>query len=193
MVGTMSRAIVVPRTRKLFGIRFRPGASWLLYRAPMKAICDLSVALDDITDATGSFADVLASAGTFAARVGQAEALIEGRMLVAEIDDEKRRTVDHINKHLEAGAAGTSLAGLDWNERKLQRFFESAYGLSPATMRCFWRFEHLRRRLERSANADLAELALEQGYSDQAHMAREFRRFAGLCISAWRAEKATAA
>jgi AraC-like DNA-binding protein len=193
MVGTMTRAIVVPRTRGLFGIRFRPGAAWLLYRAPMKALCDMTVALGDVVETRRSFAEQLASPGSVAQRIALAEAFIEERMRAAEIDDEKRRTIEHINTHLEAGAAGTALAGLGWNERKLQRFFEAAYGTSPATMRCFWRFEHLRRRLLRDDSADLAELALDHGYSDQAHMAREFQRFAGLSITAWRAETALAA
>src|SRR6185503_10609803 len=109
MVGTMTRAIVVPRTRKLFGIRFRPGAAWLLYRAPMKSLCDMTVALDDVVAGGSSFAEVLAAADGFAQRIALAQTLIESRMLAVEIDDEKRRTVGHINTHLEAGAAGTAL------------------------------------------------------------------------------------
>jgi len=193
MVGTMTRAIVVPRTGQLFGIRFRPGAAWLLYGAPMKALCDITAPLDDIAHAASTFTERLASADSFATRVALAQAFIEARLLAGEIDDDRRRTVEHINTHLEAGAAGTALARLGWNERKLQRFFESAYGMSPATMRCFWRFEHLRRRLALNPRTNLADLALDHGYSDQAHMAREFQRFAGLSITAWRSETAAAA
>lgn len=193
IVGTMTRAIVVPRTRNLFGIRFRPAAAWLLYRAPMRDLCDRTVALDDVVAAGSVFAEQLTSVDSFARRVALAESFVEARVRIAEVDDEKRRTIEHINAHLEAGASGTALAGLGWKERKLQRFFETAYGASPATMRCFWRFEHLRRRLARDEEANLAELALEHGYSDQAHMAREFQRFAGLSITAWRAESALAA
>jgi transcriptional regulator GlxA family with amidase domain len=96
--------------------------------------------------------------------------------------------IEVINGRLEAGAPGTALPTLGWNERKLQRFFEAAYGPSPATMRCFWRFEHLRRALLTGPSDGLSALALDHGFSDQAHMAREFQRFSGLTISAWRAE-----
>ena len=195
LVGTMTRAIMVPASgqRDLFGIRFRPGAAWLLWQVPMRALCDSSAYLDDVVATGSTLTERLAEIDGFAARIACAEGAIETRMREVELDDVKRRTVEHINTHLEAGAAATALGALGWNERKLERFFQTAYGTSPATMRCFWRFEHLRRRLLRSPNAGLAELALEHGFSDQAHMAREFQRFAGLSITAWRAETALAA
>jgi AraC-like DNA-binding protein len=176
----------------VFGIRYRPGAAWLLWRAPMRALCDAQGPLDDVVPGASFLAERLAEASGFRERITLVEAWIEARLAQCEIDEEKRRTVVAINGQLESGARGAALASLGWNERKLQRFFEAAYGPSPATMRCFWRFEHLRRRLLRGTDANLAELAVDHGFSDQAHMAREFQRFAGLTISAWRGEPGSA-
>ena len=194
IVGTMTRAIVVPTRgrRDVFGIRFRPGAAWLLWRAPMRALCDGQATLDDIVPGASRLAERLADIADFRARVAFAENWIEARLARSEIDDEKLRTIGAINGRFEYGAGGTALSTLGWNERKLQRFFEAAYGPSPATMRCFWRFEHLRRTLMRAEGDGLSTLAMDHGFADQAHMAREFQRFAGLTISAWRAETAPA-
>jgi AraC-like DNA-binding protein len=194
MVGTMTRAIVVPSRgrRDVFGIRFRPGAAWLLYGAPMRALCDGQTALDDILPGASHLAERLATTADFKSRIARAEAWIETRLASGTIDEEKLRTVTAINTRLESGTRGTNLATLDWNERKLQRFFETAYGPSPATMRCFWRFEHLRRALTNGRTAGLSTLAIDHGYADQAHMSREFQRFSGLSITAWRAETALA-
>lgn len=188
MVGTMTRAIVVPvrGRRDTFGIRFRPGAAWLLWHAPMRDLCDGQAPLDDVVPGGSHLTERLGALDDFAARVALAESWIEERLRHAEIDRERRATVAAINAHLESGS--TALAALGWNERKLQRFFEAAYGTNPATMRCFWRFEHLRRGLLATPDANLAEFAIGHGYSDQSHMAREFQRFSGLSISAWRAE-----
>lgn len=190
MVGTMTRAIVVPMSgrRESFGIRFRPGAAWLLYSAPMRELCDGQAALDEVLPGGSMLAERLAELDDFTARVALAQHWIEHRVALADIDGEKVATVAAINGQLEARS--TALADLGWNERKLQRFFEAAYGTNPATMRCFWRFEHLRRALIATPDVALAELAIDHGYSDQAHMAREFQRFSGLSISAWRAESA---
>lgn len=188
-VGTMTRAIVVPAhgRQDVFGIRFRPGAAWLLWRAPMRALCDGQAALDDVVPGASRLAERLWDIGNFQTRIALAEAWIETR-LAGGIDDEKLHTITAINDRLESGAGGIALSALGWNERKLQRFFEMAYGPSPATMRCFWRFEHLRRTLLRGEGDSLSALAVDHGFADQAHMAREFQRFAGLSISAWRAE-----
>lgn len=188
MVGTMTRAIVVAvqGRRDTFGIRFRPGAAWLLWRAPMRALCDGRAELDAVVPGGSSLAERLSERDGFAARVALAQRWIAEHVVVAEIDREKLTTVAAINRRLEAGS--TALGALGWNERKLQRFFEAAYGTNPATMRCFWRFEHLRRVLLSAPAPHLAELAIDHGYSDQSHMAREFQRFSGLSISDWRAE-----
>lgn len=190
MVGTMTHAIVVPSRgrRDVFGIRFRPGAAWLLYRAPMRALCDGQAALDDVVPGASHLAERLAEIADFKARIALTQAWIEARLAQRGIDHEKQHTVAAINARLESGARGIAVTTLDWNERKLQRFFEAAYGISPATMRSFWRFEHLRRALLRTPEASLAALALDHGYADQPHMTREFQRFAGLTITAWRAE-----
>jgi AraC-like DNA-binding protein len=192
MVGTMTRAILVPARgqRNVFGIRFRPGAAWLLWRAPMRALCDGQAALDEVVPGASHLAERLWDISDFRTRIALAEDWIEARLARGEIDDEKLRTIAAINDRLESGAGGIALSTLGWNERKLQRFFEAAYGPSPATMRCFWRFEHLRRAFLRGEGDTLSALAIDHGFADQAHMAREFQRFAGLSISAWRAEAA---
>jgi len=192
VVGTMTRAIVVPAhgRRDVFGIRFRPGAAWLLWRAPMRRLCDDQAPLDDVVPGASHLAERMSDMRDFRARIALAESWIEARLARIGIDGENLRAIAAINARLESGAGGTALATLGWNERKLQRFFETAYGPSPATMRCFWRFEHLRRALLRGTDDGLSALALDHGFADQAHMAREFQRFSGLTISAWRAEAA---
>lgn len=192
VVGTMTRAIVVPTPgrRNLFGIRFRPGMASLLWPLPMRALCDGRESLDDVLPDGSTLAERLAEVEAFGARIALVEAWIEARLGQIDVDRQKLRAVGEINARLEAGAGGTALSALGWNERKLQRFFEATYGTNPATMRCFWRFEHLRRTLMRGGGDTLSALAIDHGFADQAHMAREFQRFAGVSISTWRAENA---
>ena len=55
------------------------------------------------------------------------------------------------------------------------------------------RFDRARRRLQQrvtgGAAPALAELAADGGFSDQAHLAREFRELAGCAPSRWLAEE----
>lgn len=192
IIGTMTRAIVVPTSgwRDLFGIRFRPGAVSLLWPLPMRELCDKRATLDDVVPDGSRLADLLSSTDDFHKRITIAETWIEERLVSVEVDRTKLETLATVNARLEAGVSLNALSETTgWNERKLQRFFEGTYGTTAATLRCFWRFESVRRTLMQASAKSLSAIALHHGYADQAHMAREFRRFAGLSIGAWRREQ----
>jgi AraC-like DNA-binding protein len=65
--------------------------------------------------------------------------------------------------------------------------FRQATGLGPKRYARLMRFGQLLGDLQRHPRVALAELALRNGYSDQAHMAREFRAAAGVTPTHYRA------
>lgn len=69
------------------------------------------------------------------------------------------------------------------NARTLERRFRSGFGLAPRAVRQLARAEaaflHARDGRRRGDGANLAALAAEHGYADQAHLARDFRALAG--------------
>jgi AraC-like DNA-binding protein len=69
-----------------------------------------------------------------------------------------------------AGELGTA-------ERTLRRRFHEAFGFGPKTLDGILRFQRFL-RLARAGTGTLAALAADAGYADQAHLARECRRFA---------------
>ncbi|MFL1427092.1 MULTISPECIES: helix-turn-helix domain-containing protein [unclassified Nocardiopsis] len=77
--------------------------------------------------------------------------------------------------------------------RHLGTLFRREVGRSPKTVACLMRFDHARARIaaavRRSGRADLAGVAAAAGYTDQAHLSREFRRFAGVPPAAWAARE----
>jgi AraC-like DNA-binding protein len=81
--------------------------------------------------------------------------------------------------------------------RYLNSLFRAEVGLAPKTAARLFRFDHARRRIERTAwparaagAADaIADVAAECGYFDQAHLAREFRDMAGCPPTQWLAEE----
>ena len=80
-----------------------------------------------------------------------------------------------------AGRASVSgLAGeLGWSHRRLIARFREGIGLAPKTMGRVLRFERASRLLQQVEEPRLAEVALDCGYYDQAHLNRDFRQFAG--------------
>ena len=85
---------------------------------------------------------------------------------------------------LTAHSVAQLCTGSDLPPRRLQRWFARHIGLAPRTYLRVIRFQDSLRALGDCAN--LADHAAEHGYADQAHLAREFRQFAGAPPSAAR-------
>ena len=77
--------------------------------------------------------------------------------------------------------------------RHLTTLFHREVGRSPKTVAMLMRFERataaISDSVRRCATVDLAAVAASTGYSDQAHLTREFVRFAGAPPGRWIAEE----
>lgn len=92
------------------------------------------------------------------------------------------------------GARGTvrieSLAGeIGWSRRYFTERFRREVGLSPKQVARVLRFEHACARLRSGAATSLAELAVDCGYYDQAHLTNEWHALAGCTPGTWIAEE----
>lgn len=73
--------------------------------------------------------------------------------------------------------------------RHLRRAFRAPVGLSPKTLAGMLRFQRLLLASDLAATPDWADLALQCGYADQAHMIREFKRLTGATPAALHRER----
>lgn len=71
------------------------------------------------------------------------------------------------------------------SERGLERRFAAQVGLSPRTFARIARFRKALAALPGAPHGGWAHVAIACGYYDQAHMNRDFRRFAGASPGAW--------
>ncbi|WP_324671287.1 helix-turn-helix domain-containing protein [Hymenobacter sp. GOD-10R] len=69
--------------------------------------------------------------------------------------------------------------------RTLERKFKQAAGHTVKDVSGLMRFEQARNHLWLEPTANLAGLALELGYTDQAHLSREFKRYSGTTPAAF--------
>lgn len=86
--------------------------------------------------------------------------------------------------HREVGAV---VRGSGYSHRGFLDLFSAAVGLTPKRFARVKRFTRALERVHGGDDASLAMLALECGYSDQAHFTRDFRAFAGVTPTAYRA------
>lgn len=79
-------------------------------------------------------------------------------------------------------------AHVGWGRRHLAERFRHATGLTPKEAARVARFERVGRLL-RARRLPLAQLAVECGYADQPHLAREWRALTGAPITTWLREE----
>jgi AraC-like DNA-binding protein len=219
VAGPATTATIVPPTpgRRRVGVRFRVASAGAALGVGADALRDRAVALDELwgADARRLQERALAAATPKDALLAVLGGLA-GRLPPPEhADHEVRRAAlalaragsggrgdGHHARQLDpdrhepaeaAVAAAARAAGL--SERQLRRRFADAVGYGPATLVRVLRFQRFLHRANApdAAGAPLARLAAEAGYADQAHLARECRRLAGLSPSELLAYGATPA
>jgi AraC-like DNA-binding protein len=174
----------VPAGAAVGGVRFRVGAAGSALGVPARELRDHDVGLDELWGrrAAGRLAARLEAAATSAAALGElVRAVLERLPPGAELDGlvraaalraaAPRAPVERLAADLELGLG----------ERQLRRRFADAVGYGPKTLQRVLRFQRFL-ALARAAEGmpDLAALAFEAGYADQAHLTRECTRLAGL-------------
>lgn len=183
IVGPAQRWTDVPVVRgdRFFGIRFRPGCGGACLGVDASALRDGAIVDRDVDDALGDDARVLRTAATPAALAVAMRHVARQRAASArELPPPVARAIDLV--HLGGGRLGLEEVSLavDMPERTLRRHLSGALGLSFKAYSSVLRFQRTMRLLTREERPlGLVDAALEGGYSDQAHMTREFRRHGG--------------
>ena len=91
-----------------------------------------------------------------------------------------RRVCDYIEGHLDQKIRLDGLAALTGlSTDHFARAFHQSVGVPPHTYLLQKRLEHVEHML-RETHVPLSEIALATGFSDQSHLARHFRRWAGM-------------
>ncbi|MCQ4119793.1 helix-turn-helix domain-containing protein [Rhodococcus tibetensis] len=107
------------------------------------------------------------------------------RVADAEIDPHLVRAWDLL---VGEGAVRVAEVARDigWSRRHLVNRFVAEYGVTPKDVARLSRFHRSHQMMKRAGFATLAEVSARCGYYDQAHMARDWRDFAGVAPSRWR-------
>jgi AraC-like DNA-binding protein len=177
VVGANRTAFLVPLTLSVHvvGARMRPGCAPAL----------LGIAAEEVLDARVPVADLLANAG---ARlevalaesrdpVGTLHAELIARALRAQLPDPLVRAAVAGLDRSEVSISGLARE-LGVSDRGLRRRISSSVGYGPRRLA---RVLRLGRALEAArAGGELARVAYEAGYADQAHFANDCRALAGV-------------
>ncbi len=163
-------------------VRFRAGALRHFCAIPIIELVDLnSLTAKEIWGEAGFELEMrLLEADSFLTRIE----IIEYFLLQQLCIHQKKQQIwfDHIIGQLYYDAQNEEglrsviqQAGI--SHRYFQKVFKLNTGVSPKHFQCITRFEHTLRTLMLTQSKDYLPLALENGYYDQSHFIKDFKRF----------------
>jgi AraC-like DNA-binding protein len=167
----------------VLGVLFRPAGFRPLLGRPLRTITDRDLPLASLGDVTGDVGRRVAAA-TDAGPAAQASVV---DAWLADVLPDGPQPCEEASALVEVVAADRSLQRVDdlarlvgVGVRRLQRTFSDQVGASPKWVIRRYRLYDAAERAVHDDAVDWAAVAAELGYSDQAHLTREFTRAFGL-------------
>ena len=169
------------------GIDLTPAGCRSLLGMPVSEIGGRVLPLDELLGPPGrALLERLLEAGSWPARFAVLDdVLLRSRDRLRPVNSAVERAWSRLT-----GApvrVDTVAAEVGYSTRHLAERFSREYGLRPKTAARLARFDRSHGLLQVADPPTLAAVATACGYADQAHLAREWREFAGASPTGWRA------
>lgn len=179
------------------GTMLQPAAGTLLLRGPVEDVTDGAVELDQVPGLDGAALTdrVRTLIGPDPAEPTRQRAAVEATeqalMPLLPLDAESRlvnAVVDYVEQDQTVHRVRQVCEKFALTERTLQRMAARRLGLSPKWLVQRRRLQEAAELLAGPVRPDLARVASELGYADQAHFGRDFRAVTGLTSGQFAAE-----
>ena len=193
---------------RVVGVQFAPGGASPFFRMPMSELADASFDMRDLWGAeAGWVRERVLGAPTPRAMLEVLAACLKERLGLAfrhatsktGVSTRSRSALGSFNGMHPAvvymsgeldqcdgpGRVDRVTGKIGMSQRRVAQLFQEQIGVSPKTFHRVRRFQHTLLRLREVRQVDWAELALECGYYDQAHLSHDFRQIAGMTPSAY--------
>ena len=193
VIGARSESSILSTARPitLVGVHFKRGGASPFLDLPVSELANIAVPLGDVCGSTSRplYERLLDAQGAerrlelverwLAARLVQRLRLPDPAILWAVRELEGRPRVQVRDVSADVGRSA----------RWFISRFASDVGLTPKVFGRVQRFQRALRRMHRSTDPDLADLAVSAGYFDQAHLTHDFHSIAGLTPTAYLASR----
>jgi methylphosphotriester-DNA--protein-cysteine methyltransferase len=166
------------------GVRFRPAGARSIVGLPLDELAGRVEALSEIRPALAGALQQAASAARSPAACTAAVSSVLRGFVEKEPPKIVRAAVRALGAVRSPGIEAIA-RNLGTSPRTLERRIPAEVGLSPKMLQRVLRFRRAFRMLDTTSPGLWGQAAAAAGYYDQAHMIREFRRFAGTAPTAF--------
>jgi AraC-like DNA-binding protein len=166
------------------GIRFEPYGAALGFGLPSEELVDRAFPLAEVVAVrAGEWMERLAATADWGSRMLVLESGLRAALDVRRCDpvvEAASRIIARSGGRMTVEALSSELGV---RPRRLERGFRAHVGIAPKKLCRITRFQRLLGEMERGT---LAGAAVRCGYTDQAHLTRDFRDFGGMTPAAFR-------
>lgn len=174
---TRPTEIACSRGAHYLGIRFQPGQSRHFIDAAAGEITDARAELGKLMRFP---AEMIATRITARSLFSQLDGILTATL---SRSPPAESLVDHVIQYVEARHGVVNVAGVaryfGKSRRQIERIFSRVVGVPLKFFCTLSRLRHAARLIAQPKGRSLTAIASDAGYSDQAHMTRDFRRLAG--------------
>lgn len=171
---------------RVMGAVFRPGGAGVLTGEDMAALQGRDVDLADLFGARATaLRQRLLETPQPVRRLALLEQWLTGRMRLPRLEPCVAHALAWLERRPQAARIGWLVGETGVSERRLGQLFRRQVGYGPKQYARLLRFRAVVGQVHGQPQVDWAGVAADGGYCDQAHLAHEFRRFAGVTPGAF--------
>jgi AraC-like DNA-binding protein len=165
---------------RVFAVKFRPGGFFPFFNAPVSRLTNRRLDVGSVFGAAGRrLGAAIAGQAGVDDRIRLAEELL---LALRPAPDRRRALVAGVIEHIASGGVWT-VAALEerfgMSARALQALFNRYVGVGPKWVIRRFRIHEALERLHAEGSIDTGSLALDLGYTDQAHFINDFKAMTG--------------
>ena len=193
VVGMRSRFSVVHTAalQSVIGVLFWPGGALPFFGAPADEFYNESMSLDLIWGSSGGeLRDRLRDAKTPAEKFRTLElALLQKLKTQFNLHPAVQYGLRELTPPMGVRGVIEVAKETGLSRRRFAQLFREQVGITPKLYCRIHRFQDVLSKIALGTPVDWARVALDAGYSDQAHLAHEFHDFSGISPSSYRAAR----
>lgn len=179
---TSAKLVEIKANKRYFGVRFHPGKIPSFIDMESRLLIDGEFPLQEILKNGDELLEKIAKADHFNDRMSHFY-----HHFLGDIDSRIPQISLQIHQLITENIGALRITDISdymgYSTRYINRVFTDSFGLSPKSYSLILRFQHVLQQMLREEDISLTDLASDQGYADQSHFFREFKKFTALAPS----------
>lgn len=163
-----------------FAIRFYFWSAHLFLNCNFKEICNRFLPFQELDADWTILFETFFYRTAMAERISLTESFLLRRLDQATMNADLFNSIQYLLTHCGRSPVGDICAYSGISQRRMERLYHLHVGLPPKRMSSLIRYQNVWHEMVSSPDFDMQDAVMRYGYTDQAHLLKDFKRFHGV-------------